>query len=486
MCGSAVFGAAFYRSSAREIKRLDSLLRSALYSHFAECLAGIGTLRAYGVTKNIQEENYRKVDEENRAYLLTITSPRWLGIRLDVLGSLLILIVALILVCTAKTISPGQVGVALSYILSTAQLLTLATRQVAEVENDMNAVERILYYADALPQEAEQVTTSDKPLRWNHFGNDGLPVGRTQTGAEKGANATTQVGLPAAWPERGEIELRNIKLRYRPELPLVLKGISMHVPGGTKVGIVGRTGAGKSSLLGGLLRLTELAEGQILIDGIDVSRIGLRDLRRRLAILPQDPLLFSGTLRSNLDPFGQWDDARLWDSLRRSSLVGDAGTPTGPGGAEALTLDMPIEEGGLNLSLGQRSLVSLARALCKSSRIILLDEATASADSATDAKVQATIREQFADRTLLCIAHRLITILSYDRIAVFSQGYLVEYNSPLKLFDDAASHFHDMCTKAGVGRADILAANGLGEQHINSETGVNEHNSGDDAKGYQL
>lgn len=427
---------------------MDSLLRSALYSHFAESLAGIGTLRAYGVTGSILRENYTKVDEENRAYFLTVTAPRWLGTRLDVIGSLLILVVGLILVCTAESLSPGQVGVALSYIVTTAQGLTMATRQVAEVENNMNAVERILYYADALPQEAEQVTSSTAVLRSSSTSSDSTIVGQETK------------GLPPQWPENGQIELRNIQLRYRPELPLVLKGITMHVPGGCKVGIVGRTGAGKSSLLGALLRLTELDAGSIIIDGIDISQLGLRDLRRRLAILPQDPLLFSGTLRSNLDPFGQWDDARLWDALQRSTLVGPPGTPTGPGGSEALSLDMPMEEGGLNLSLGQRSLVSLARALCKSSKVILLDEATASADSATDAKVQATIRDQFADRTLLCIAHRLATILSYDQIAVFSQGLLVEYAPPLTLFDDPNSHFHDMCLKAGVGREDILVANG--------------------------
>lgn len=433
---TTVLGAVFYRSSAREIKRLDSLLRSALYSHFAESLSGIGTLRAYGATNAVLNENYCKVDDENRAYLLTITAPRWLGMRLDVCGSLLILIVGLILVCTAKTISPGQVGVALSYILSTAQMLTMATRQVAEVENNMNAAERILFYADELPQEAEQVTPPTAQLR----------------GSE---------GLPPHWPEDGAIEFRDVKLRYRPELPLVLKGISMRVTGGTKVGIVGRTGAGKSSLLGALLRLTELTEGSITIDGIDIAEVGLRDLRRRLAVLSQTPTLFSGTLRSNLDPFQQLDDSRLWDALRRSALVGQEGTPTGPGGRDAISLDMPIEEGGNNLSLGQRSLVSLARALCKNSKIILLDEATASADSKTDALVQTTIRSQFSDRTLLCIAHRLMTIISYDKIAVFSAGLLVEYDAPLALFDDHTSHFHDMCIKAGLGRGDILAANGM-------------------------
>ena len=374
----------FYRSSAREVKRLDAVLRSSLYSHFSESLSGISTLRAYRVTDRFLRENYKRMDDEDASYYITIVNQRWLGVRLDFLGAILILVVALLTTAGAKSIAPGQVGVALTYVVTTAQAFSWMTRQVAEVENNMNSAERILHYAEALDQEAPQERRDAQ--------------------------------LPESWPDQGAISINNVVMRYRAGLPPVLKGISLNVKGGQKVGIVGRTGAGKSSLLTALLRLTEIESGSIVIDGKDISQLGLRDLRRRVAILPQDPLLFSGTMRSNLDPFGQFDDARLWDALKRATLVSDTTPNSGsatpllaqgekeqPQKQNRFTLDSPIDEGGTNLSLGQRSLVSLARALVKDSQIILLDEATASADSQTDARVQATIREEFASRTLLCM-----------------------------------------------------------------------------------
>ncbi|KAI0040096.1 ABC transporter [Auriscalpium vulgare] len=384
-----VLAAAFYRASARELKRLDAILRSSLYSHFSESLSGLATIRAYGEEERFYKDNRDRVDIENRAYWLTVTNQRWLGIRLDFLTSILTLVVAMLTVGTRFSISPAKSGVTLSYILSIQQSAGVLVRQLAEVENDMNSVERIVYYAQHVEQEAAHEILDHKPT--------------------------------PPWPGEGKVEIKDVVLKYRPELPAVLKGLTMSVTGGEKIGIVGRTGAGKSSIMTALFRIVELVAGSITIDGVDISKIGLADVRKGLAIIPQDATLFSGTLRSNLDPFDLHDDARLWDALKRSYLVEDAkpaagaeegaedeklptgvSTPIGP----RFSLDSPIEEEGNNLSIGQRSLVSLARALVKDSKVLILDEATASVDYETDRKIQETIKNEFRERTILCIARK--------------------------------------------------------------------------------
>ena len=452
----AYFVAQFYRSSAREFKRLDALLRSTLYSHFAEALTGLTTIRSFHKSTMFLKENYNRMDLENRAYLLTITNQRWLGLRLDLAGSFLVLIVG-ILVTSGATFdrndensrknAASSSGVALSFIVVIAQSLGFLTRQLTELENEMNSAERVVYYAEKLDQEKAQAIPEKAP--------------------------------PPNWPNHGAVEINDVWLRYRPTLPYVLKGISLQVQGGHKVGIVGRTGAGKSSIMTVLLRLSEVASGSVVIDGVDVSQIGLEDLRRRIAILPQEPLLFSGTLRSNLDPFGVYDDARLLDAMHRAYLTQgseqgsgavtprDPEAPGAPGVPEdgekskaltKLSLDSIIDEEGANLSVGQRSLVSLARALVKDSKIILLDEATASVDLDTDAKIQKTIRTEFHDRTLLCIAHRLSTIIGYDRVVVMDDGRVAEHDTPLALFDRPDGIFRGMCERSGLTREDIIAA----------------------------
>ncbi|TFY77333.1 hypothetical protein EWM64_g6678 [Hericium alpestre] len=445
--------AAFYRASARELKRLDAILRSSLYSHFSESLSGLATIRAYGETDRFFQENRDRVDIENRAYWLTVTNQRWLGIRLDFFGTILTLVVSLMTVGTRFSISPAQTGVVLSYILSVQQSFGWMVRQLAEVENDMNSVERIVHYAKYIEQEPPHELPDRTP--------------------------------PAPWPSKGQVELKDIELRYRPELPPVLKGLTMTIEGGEKIGIVGRTGAGKSSIMTALFRIVDLMSGSIIIDGVDISKLGLEDVRKGLAIIPQDPILFSGTLRSNLDPFGLHDDARLWDALRRSYLVDDlkpipaimesdrkpspetievldldddklptgASTPMGP----RFTLDSPIEDEGKNLSIGQRSLVSLARALVKDSKVLILDEATASVDYETDKKIQDTIATEFRDRTILCIAHRLRTIISYDRICVLDAGQIAELDTPENLYHQDGI-FRGMCERSGISLEDIRKA----------------------------
>ncbi|KAF8624506.1 hypothetical protein AX15_005822 [Amanita polypyramis BW_CC] len=424
--------AIFYRASAREMMSLDAILRSLLYAHFSESLSGLSTIRAYGEAGRFRRENEKRMDVENRAYWLTVTNQRWLGVRVDFLGALLTFIVGMLAVGTRFSISPAQTGLLLSYILSVQQAFGWLVRQTAEVENNMNSVERIVFYATEIEQEAPHEITAAKP--------------------------------PTSWPAEGHIELENVVLSYRPGLPTVLKGISMSVNGGEKIGIVGRTGAGKSSIMTALYRLVELSSGFIRIDGTDISQIGLTDVRNALAIIPQDPLLFSGTLRTNLDPFGQYDDAKLWDALKRSYLVdnvkreshgykGDGQTPMG-----RFTLDSVVDDEGANLSVGQRSLVSLARALVKDSKIIILDEATASVDYETDRKIQDTIAYEFKDCTILCIAHRLRTIISYDRICVLDAGQIAEFDTPERLYNIPSSIFRGMCERSSITLEDIKFA----------------------------
>ena len=389
-----IHNARFYRRSSIEFKRIDAILRSSLYSHFSESLSGIATIRSYGEGDRFVKENIDRMDVENRAYYPTIINQRWLGIRLDFLGSVLTFCVAIIVI-TSPNVSAANGGLGLSTMIIVQQSYSWLIRQIAEVENDMVGAERIMHYANALEQEAPHNVAETKP--------------------------------PGIWPSEGAIEFKNVRMKYREELPDVLKGLTLSVGKNEKVGVVGRTGAGKSSIMIALFRMAELSGGAIEIDGVDVSKIGLNDLRSGVSIIPQDPLLFSGTLRTNLDPFNEKPDDVLYDALRRAHLIRTDNRQsieprTSDDTAKRFTLDTQIEEEGGNLSVGERSLVSLARALVRDTKILVLDEATASVDMETDAKIQETIRNEFKNKTLLCIAHRLRTILSYDRILVMSDG----------------------------------------------------------------
>ena len=253
------------------------------------------------------------------------------------------------------------------------------------------------------------------------------------TELEREAPPFTDTRPPAQWPTQGRIAFNNVQLRYREGLDLVLKGVSINVGAHEKVGIVGRTGAGKSTITLGLFRMVELAGGSITIDGVDISRLGLEDLRSRLSIIPQDPVLFSGTMRENLDPFQQHGDREIWEALDRAHL-GDF--VRGEEGQE----NMAITENGDNLSVGQRQLVCMARALLRKSPILVMDEATAAVDYQTDALIQETIRSEFKDSSVLTIAHRLNTIMDYDRIVVLGAGKLLEIGSPAELMENQRGH----------------------------------------------
>ncbi|KAI0371903.1 multidrug resistance-associated ABC transporter [Pilatotrama ljubarskyi] len=423
--------ALYYRRTSVEAKRLDSLLRSALYASYSETLTGLSTVRAYrsqastlhGIPGRFVRKSEEGLDLENRAYYMTIAIQRWLGVRLDILGNMLILGICLFAAGFRTSVDPSKIGVVLSYTLSITQTFSLLVSTYAQNEQNFNAVERILYYTE-LPSEGAATTPND----------------------------------PAeSWPEAGGIHFKDVEMAYRPGLPPVLKGVSFDVKPGEKVGIVGRTGAGKSSLLQALFRIVNVQSGSIEIDGRNIAEIGLEVLRGRLALVPQDSLLFKGTLRENLDPTNTRADAELIDSLRRAWLLPRDGSPD-PAAEAKFSLNSNVSDEGK--CAGEKQLLALCRALVKNSRIIVLDEATSSVDVETDAKVQRTIQTEFSSSTLLCIAHRLNTIVYYDRILVMDAGKVAEFDTPLNLFDKEDSIFRSLCNEANLSRADILKIRG--------------------------
>ncbi|PLW51514.1 hypothetical protein PCASD_00390 [Puccinia coronata f. sp. avenae] len=417
----------FYRPSARDIQRLNNLLRSKLYAHFTESLDGITTIKAYRMNAKSIAKHCRLLDHETRAYYLTTVNQQWLGMRLGALGSVLVFVVAIISVAQADSINPGQIGLILAYVQAISQSLTWLVRQMVEVENSLNSVERVLWYQDNVPQEAAALLPDTDP--------------------------------DPTWPSRGLIRFDSVVMSYRPGLPHVLKGFSLDVAAGEKIGVVGRTGAGKSSLMLALFRTTELESGSIEIDELNIRSIGLDRLRRAISIIPQDAILFEGTIRTNLDPFNEYDDHSLWDALSRSGL--NKKRDPSKEQKDKYGLDSVIQAEGVNLSVGERNLVSLARALVKNSKIIVLDEATASVDFETDATIQETIRNEFGDRTLLCIAHRLKTIINYDKILVMDGGRAVEVGTPLGLYDQESGIFRNMCDSSSITRQDIISSRGM-------------------------
>jgi ABC-type multidrug transport system fused ATPase/permease subunit len=355
----------YYLRTSRELKRLESVSRSPVYAHFQESLSGISTIRAYRQTKRFSMENEWRVDANLRAYYPSISANRWLAVRLEFIGSIIILAAAsfaIISVTTGSGISAGIVGLAMSYGLQITQSLNWIVRQTVEVETNIVSVERVLEYA-ALKSEAPEVISKNRP--------------------------------PNSWPSKGAVAFNNYSTRYRDGLDLVLKNVSLNIKSHEKIGVVGRTGAGKSSLTLALFRIIEGTEGNVTIDGLNTGSIGLLDLRGRLAIIPQDAALFEGSVRDNLDPGHVHDDTELWSVLAHARLRDHVASMSGQ-------LDARINEGGSNLSQGQRQLVSLARALLTPSNILVLDEATAAVDVETDALLQTTLRSpMFKDRTII-------------------------------------------------------------------------------------
>ncbi|PLB54684.1 putative ABC multidrug transporter [Aspergillus steynii IBT 23096] len=425
----------YYRGSARSLKRHEAVLRSGVFARFGEAITGTTCIQAYNREDQFRQVIHKAVDSMNGAYFLTAATQAWLVVRVEMVGAILILIVGILVVTSRFNVGPSEAGMVLSLMLGITQNFQFCVKEYAEVENDMNSVERMHHYASNLDQEAP------------------LELGK----------------VPPSWPENGRIAFDNVEMCYREGMPPVLKGLTMEIRGGERIGIVGRTGAGKSSIMAALFRMSELSSGSIKIDDTDISRIGLHELRTRLTIIPQDPTLFQGTIRSNLDPFDEHTDLELWSALRKAHLVGQeipSETSTTltttspslakpPNPAQRLNLDSTVDQDGLNFSLGQRQLMALARALVRDSRIIVCDEATSSVDFETDERVQETMATGFRDKTVLCIAHRLRTIINYDRICVMDQGRIAEMDTPARLYERRGGIFRGMCEQSGISRGDF-------------------------------
>ncbi|PNI77423.1 ABCC10 isoform 8 [Pan troglodytes] len=393
-----------YRASSRELRRLGSLTLSPLYSHLADTLAGLSVLRATGATYRFEEENLRLLELNQRCQFATSATVQWLDIRLQLMGAAVVSAIAGIALVQHQQglANPGLVGLSLSYALSLTGLLSGLVSSFTQTEAMLVSVERLEEYTCDLPQEPQ-----GQPLQ-----------------------------LGTGWLTQGGVEFQDVVLAYRPGLPNALDGVTFCVQPGEKLGIVGRTGSGKSSLLLVLFRLLEPSSGRVLLDGVDTSQLELAQLRSQLAIIPQEPFLFSGTVRENLDPQGLHKDRTLWQALEQCHL---SEVITSMGG-----LDGELGEGGRSLSLGQRQLLCLARALLTDAKILCIDEATASVDQKTDQLLQQTICKRFANKTVLTIAHRLNTILNSDRVLVLQAGRVVELDSPATLRNQPHSLFQQL------------------------------------------
>lgn len=404
----------YYIRTSRELARLESISRSPIYALFSETLDGLSTVRAFRMEAQLTSKSDQLLDDNQRAYFLQFSSNCWLGFRLEMVGTLIVVGASLLAVLgrpvggtvadggagkgTSAETYAGLAGLAISMTLNITQSIAWSVRMASDLESQMVSVERVHEYTVMAQEAAHYVPAADPPR---------------------------------AWPSIGALSFRNVSMRYREGLPLVLKGVSFEVQGKMKVGVVGRTGSGKSSLVTALLRLVEVSSGSIFIDGVDVSKIGLNALRSRVSIVPQDPVLFAGSVRLNMDPFGQHDDLSVSEALR---MVGISG----------IGLADQVEDGGQNLSVGQRQMLCIARALLADARIILLDEATAAIDVESDAVIQKAIRTHFANATCLTVAHRLNTILDSDRILVLDHGRVAEFDSPSALLARPGSFFKEL------------------------------------------
>nr|XP_057912072.1 multidrug resistance-associated protein 1-like [Doryrhamphus excisus] len=404
-----IFIQSFYVATSCQLRRLEAVSRSPIYSHFNETVQGVCVIRAFGEQQRFVQQADHRIDKNQAAYFPRFVATRWLAVNLEFLGNLLVLAAAVLSVRSRHDLSPGVVGLAVTHSLQVTGILSWIVRSWTDVENNIVSVERVKEYANT-PKEAAWVNTDNY--------------------------------LQADWPTKGCIQFEDYGLQYRKGLDWALKGISINIHDKEKVGIVGRTGAGKSSLALGIFRILEAASGRICIDEVDIAQIGLHDLRSRITIIPQDPVLFSGSLRMNLDPFDTCSDEELWRALELAHL-----------GSFVATLPDQLKhqccEGGENLSLGQRQLLCLARALLRKTKILVLDEATAAVDLEMDQLIQSTIRTQFSDCTILTIAHRLNTVMDYTRIIVMDHGSIVEMDSPSQLLQQQG-HFHQMCHQAGL------------------------------------
>ncbi|VAI82712.1 ABC transporter C family member 10 [Triticum aestivum] len=395
----------YYLASAKELMRINGTTKSALANHLGESISGAITIRAFEEEDRFFAKNLDLVDRNASPYFYNFAATEWLIQRLEIMSAAVLSFSAFVMALLPQgTFSPGFVGMALSYGLSLNIMFVASIQFQCNLGNQIISVERVNQYMD-IQSEATEVVEENRPL--------------------------------PDWPQNGNVEIRDLKIRYRIDLPLVLHGITCKFEGGDKIGIVGRTGSGKTTLIGALFRLVEPSEGKVIIDSVDITMIGLHDLRSRLGIIPQDPTLFQGTIRYNLDPLGQFLDEQIWEVLDKCQLL-EAVREKEQG------LDSHVVQDGSNWSMGQRQLFCLGRALLRRCRILVLDEATASIDNATDAILQKTIRTEFKYSTVITVAHRIPTVMDCDMVLTMSDGKVVEYDKPTKLIETGGSLFRKL------------------------------------------
>ncbi|XP_032892371.1 multidrug resistance-associated protein 9-like [Amblyraja radiata] len=394
-----------FQGSIRELKRIENVSKSPWFSHITSSIHGLNTIQAYNKTNDFIKR-FNELSDRNSGHLyLFHCSMRWLALRIDSLTVLMTLTVALFVILSKDSVSASDKGLALSYTVQLTGLFQMCIRMAIETESRFLSVERIVEYI--------QTSASETPLH------------------------TIKSDVPKNWPNCGAIKFENYQMKYRPDTPIILKGLNLSINPQEHIGIVGRTGSGKSSLIVALFRLADSVTGKILIDNVDIGTLALEDLRSKLSVIPQDPVLFVGTVRYNLDPFGKYKEDAIWDVLERTYMK------------EMVTklpkkLEAEVVENGENFSVGERQLLCMARALLKNSKIIVLDEATSSIDSETDSLIQDTIKEAFKDCTILTIAHRINTVLECDRILVMDDGKVVEFDTPAALSQNQNSVFTSM------------------------------------------
>jgi len=477
----------YYRPCGLDLRRLESVSRSPLISHFTESVDGATTIRAYNGQARARATNAEAMDAVNRFVFLGASANRWLATRLDLLSTLLTFSAVALVVVFRATVAPSLAGLMLSYLLGLSSSITWVVRQITDTESQMSSLERIEEYSsDAVPHEDNEVgQTADDAVGFTPV----TPI-------------ATPMRVRSGWPRTGRVEFENVTMRYRPDLPPVLDGVSFVAAPGERIGIVGRTGAGKSSLVAALFRLTELDSGRILVDGVDVAQLPLSTLRSRLSILPQEPFIFSSTVRGNLDPLDEASDAQVWAAVESAGLKG-----------WVKSLATPVIENGV--SAGQRQLLCLGRVLLRDSSVLVLDEgmwrpclfsvllarrlgvccsdvyafrflvglgdshllalslshpvrvlsclllcappapATASVDAATDTAVGNTIATKL-HATTLTIAHRLRSVIDSDKILVLDRGRVVEFAHPADLLADPASALSSLVDETGPATAEVL------------------------------
>ncbi|KAI3979532.1 hypothetical protein MKX01_001724 [Papaver californicum] len=389
-------------TASRELGRLKGVSNAPLKQHFVESISGLTTIKCFDQDSRFKATNMKFIDSSSLPQFYSVGANEWLGFRLDVLSSFTFALALVFLISVPQGIvNPAIAGLVVTYGLSLNALQVRLIWLYGLIERDIISVERILQYT-CIPSEAPLVVEAHRPA--------------------------------SNWPSRGEVTVHKVKIRYAPHLPLILDRVTCTFRGGMKTGIVGRTGSGKSTLVQTLFRIVEASAGKILIDGVDISLIGLHDLRSRLSIIPQDPTMFEGTVRSNLDPLEEYTDDQIWEALDKCKLGDEVRK-------KEKKLGSPVTENGENWSMGQRQLVCLSRVLLKKSKILVLDEATSSVDTATDTLMQETLRQHFSDSTVIIIAHRITSVLNSDAVLVLDKGQVVEYGSPEKLLENGSSWF---------------------------------------------